>query len=59
MILSTVALAISTAALAYCQGVAAVFVDLFGGGVGDWDPERQKQVRRRSYKYSLTFSYLC
>ena len=50
VILSTVALVLSTAALAYCQSTASFFVDLFGGGDGDWDPERQKQVRRRSYK---------
>ncbi|KIL00599.1 hypothetical protein PAXRUDRAFT_8078 [Paxillus rubicundulus Ve08.2h10] len=42
--LSTVALVFSTTALAYCQSVAAFFVDLFGGGAGDWDPVRQKQV---------------
>ncbi|KAF9226586.1 MFS general substrate transporter [Gyrodon lividus] len=42
--LSTVALVLSTTALAFCQSAAAFFVDLFGGGAGDWDPERQKQV---------------
>ena len=50
VILSTVALVLSTGALAYCQSTAAFFVDLFGGGAGDWDPERQKQVRRRLSK---------
>ncbi|KAG6378700.1 hypothetical protein JVT61DRAFT_12972 [Boletus reticuloceps] len=44
VILSTVALVLSTAVLAYCQSIASFFVDLFGGGAGDWDPERQKQV---------------
>jgi solute carrier family 45 protein 1/2/4 len=50
VILSTVALVFSTALLAYCQSIASFFVDLFGGGVGDWDPERQKQVCRRLSK---------
>lgn len=50
VILSTVALVLSTGALAYCQSIASFFVDLFGGGAGDWDPERHKQVRRRLFK---------
>ncbi|KAF9247328.1 hypothetical protein BU15DRAFT_38749 [Melanogaster broomeanus] len=44
VVLSTVALVFSTLGLAYCQSAAAFFVDLFGGGAGDWDPEWQKQV---------------
>ncbi|KAF8138444.1 hypothetical protein EV363DRAFT_1393899 [Boletus edulis] len=44
VILSTVALVLSTAVLAYCQSIASFFVDMYGGGAGDWDPERQKQV---------------
>jgi solute carrier family 45 protein 1/2/4 len=35
---------VSTLAIAYCQPIAAFFVDIFGGGVGDWDPKRKKQV---------------
>ncbi|KAG6336692.1 hypothetical protein ID866_2399 [Astraeus odoratus] len=42
--LSTVALCASTLALAYCKSIAGFLVDLFGGGLGDWDPERYKQV---------------
>ncbi|KAH7930748.1 MFS general substrate transporter [Leucogyrophana mollusca] len=42
--LSTVFLVLSTLALAYCQSIAGFFVDLFGGGAGDWDPERTKQA---------------
>lgn len=43
--LSTAALIVATSALAYCKSIAAFFVDLYGGGFGDWDPERAKQVR--------------
>lgn len=41
---STAVLLVSTLALAYCKEIAAFLVDLFGGGLGDWDPERQKEV---------------
>jgi hypothetical protein len=44
IVTSTIVLVFSTLALAYCQSIAAFFVDLFGGGLGDWDPERMKQV---------------
>lgn len=44
VVLSTGALVISTLALAYCQNIAGFFVDIFGGGAGDWDPERTKQA---------------
>ena len=42
--LSTVFLVVSTLALAYCQSIAAFLVDAYGGGAGDWDPSRSKQV---------------
>jgi solute carrier family 45, member 1/2/4 len=41
---STVVLVISTFTLAYCQDIAAFFVDLFGGGKGSWDPQWTKDV---------------
>jgi solute carrier family 45, member 1/2/4 len=44
IVMSTVVLVISTLCLAYCQDISAIFVDLFGGGEGDWDPKRIKQV---------------
>lgn len=44
IILSTVALVISTLTLAYCEELAAFFVDLIGVGAGDWDEKRNKQV---------------
>ena len=37
-------LVISTFVLAYCQDIAAFFVDLVGGGKGSWDPEWKKDV---------------
>lgn len=42
---STALLVVSTLVLAFCQNIAAFFVDLFGGSAGDWDPKRAKQVR--------------
>ena len=44
IILSTVALVISTFTLAYCQELAAFIVDIFAVGAGDWDKERNKRV---------------
>lgn len=44
VVLSTGALVVSTLVLAYCQNIAGFFVDIFGGGAGDWDPERTKQA---------------
>jgi solute carrier family 45 protein 1/2/4 len=37
-------LVLSTLCLAYCQSISAFFVDLLGGGEGDWDPRRSKEV---------------
>lgn len=45
VVLSTVALVLSTFTLAYCQPIAAFLVDLFGGGKGSWDPQWTKDVR--------------
>ncbi|KAI6003738.1 MFS general substrate transporter [Pisolithus albus] len=42
--LSTAALVAAILGLAYCASMAAFLVDLYGGGFGDWDPERDKQV---------------
>jgi hypothetical protein len=44
IMLSTVALVLSTLTLAYCQELAAFFVDLLAVGAGDWDEKRNKQV---------------
>ena len=56
IILSTVALVISTLTLAYCQKLAAFIVDIFAVGVGDWDEERKKWVLLRLQRYR-TYSY--
>lgn len=45
IILSTIALVISTFTLAYCQELAGFIVDIVGVGAGDWDEQRDKQVR--------------
>lgn len=44
IILSTIALVISTFTLAYCQELAAIIVDILAVGAGDWDKERNKKV---------------
>ena len=49
VVLSTVALVVSTFTLAYCQSLAEVVVDLFGGGKGSWDPQWAKDVRPCSF----------
>ncbi|KAG9317437.1 hypothetical protein JVU11DRAFT_1637 [Chiua virens] len=58
VISSTVALVLSTAALAYCDITAAFFVDLFAGGAGDWDPERKKQVTNVSIGIAVFAFYV-
>lgn len=45
IILSTVALVISTFTLAYCKELAEFFVDFIGVGVGDWAEKRIDKVR--------------
>jgi len=55
---STVVLLISTLILAYCQGIAAFFVDLFGGGAGDWDPKRAQQVSNTAIGLAVVSFYL-
>ncbi|KAI0068767.1 MFS general substrate transporter [Artomyces pyxidatus] len=49
VVLSTVVLLVSTLTLAYCKDIASVFVDLFHGGAGDWDPRRAHQARRLNF----------
>lgn len=44
VVLSTVVLVVSTFTLAYCQDLAALFVDMVGGGKGSWDPQWKKDV---------------
>jgi solute carrier family 45 protein 1/2/4 len=56
--LSTIVLVVSTLALAYCQNIAAFFVDIFGGGAGDWDPKRIKQVSNTAIGLAIFSFYL-
>ncbi|KAJ7682661.1 hypothetical protein DFH06DRAFT_972053 [Mycena polygramma] len=41
IVLSTVALIVSTLTLAYCEALAGLIVDLFDVGAGDWDEKRK------------------
>jgi len=58
IVLSTIVLVVSTLVLAYCQPIAAFFVDLFGGGVGDWDPIRKKHVSNTAIGLAIFSFYL-
>ena len=51
IVLSTVALVIATVTLAYCQVLAAAFVDIIGIGAGDWDEERNKRVSTSAWPF--------
>jgi solute carrier family 45 protein 1/2/4 len=53
---STVVLVLATLSLAYCQSIAAFFVDFFGGGAGDWDPQRIKLVSSLNLLVGLLYS---
>jgi solute carrier family 45 protein 1/2/4 len=44
IVASTTLLTVSGLALAFTEPVAAGLVSVFKGGLGDWDPERQKMV---------------
>jgi solute carrier family 45, member 1/2/4 len=50
IILSTVALVISTLTLAYCEELASIVIDLLGIGAGDWDEQRNKKVSCMPYR---------
>ncbi|KDQ64622.1 hypothetical protein JAAARDRAFT_28261 [Jaapia argillacea MUCL 33604] len=55
---STIVLVVSTLTLAYCQDLAAFIVDLLGGGAGDWDPKRVKQVSNTAIGLAIFSFYL-
>ncbi|KAG7096809.1 hypothetical protein E1B28_004217 [Marasmius oreades] len=55
---STVVLVISTFVLAYCQEIAAFFVDLLGVGAGDWDEHRNKQAINTAIGLAIVAFYL-
>ncbi|KAG6854846.1 hypothetical protein C0991_012036 [Blastosporella zonata] len=58
IILSTVALVISTFTLAYCENLAGIIVDLVGVGAGDWDEERKKKVNNIAIGFAVVSFYV-
>ncbi|OCH92906.1 MFS general substrate transporter [Obba rivulosa] len=58
IVLSTVVLCISTITLAYCKSIAAVFVDLVGGGAGSWDPKWETAVQNTAIWLAIVSFYL-
>ncbi|KAJ3489701.1 hypothetical protein NLI96_g1934 [Meripilus lineatus] len=58
VVLSTVALVISTLLLAYCKDIASVFVDFFGVGEGSWDPRRNKVVQTTAIWLAIVAFYI-
>ncbi|THH12545.1 hypothetical protein EW146_g7599 [Bondarzewia mesenterica] len=57
VVLSTVVLSLSMLTLAYCDVIAAVFVDMFHGGAGDWDPQRNAQVSNTAIVLAVVSFY--
>ncbi|KAF8517822.1 MFS general substrate transporter [Gautieria morchelliformis] len=55
---STVVLVFACLALAYAQDAASVLVDIFGGGVGDWDPKRLSEAKQLAIGIAITAFYL-
>ncbi|EKM59137.1 uncharacterized protein PHACADRAFT_86979 [Phanerochaete carnosa HHB-10118-sp] len=58
VVLSTAALVLSTFTLAYCQDLAAFFVDFFGGGKGSWDPQWAKDVKNTAIILAVVSFYV-
>lgn len=58
VVLSTAVLVFSTITLAYCQNIAAFFVDIFGGGAGSWDPKWVKSVQHTAIGLAIVSFYL-
>ncbi|TDL29430.1 MFS general substrate transporter [Rickenella mellea] len=58
IVASTIVLVISTLALAYCELAASFFVDLLGGGLGDWDPKRNVAVTNTAIGIAVAAFYL-
>lgn len=54
MLFSAILLTFSSGALAFSVPVATWIVDFFGGGVGDWDPERQHAVSFATQALAVT-----
>ncbi|KAF9451657.1 MFS general substrate transporter [Macrolepiota fuliginosa MF-IS2] len=58
IILSTIALVISTLTLAYCIPLAEFWVDLFAVGSGDWDETRKERARNVSIAFAVISFYV-
>ncbi|THV08418.1 MFS general substrate transporter [Dendrothele bispora CBS 962.96] len=58
IVLATVVLVLSTFILAYCEALAAFFVDLVGVGAGDWDEKRNRQVTNTAIGFAILAFYL-
>ncbi|KIP07007.1 hypothetical protein PHLGIDRAFT_13479 [Phlebiopsis gigantea 11061_1 CR5-6] len=58
VVLSTAVLVVSTFTLAYCQDLAALFVDMVGAGKGSWDPEWKKDVKNTAIALAVFSFYL-
>lgn len=58
IMLSTIALVISTLTLAYCQEIAAFFVDSLGVGEGDWDEKRNEKASSVAIGFAIVSFYV-
>ncbi|KAF8663452.1 hypothetical protein AX16_001022 [Volvariella volvacea WC 439] len=58
IILSTIALVLSTFTLAYCREIAGFVVDLFNIGAGDWDEERNNKMRSTAIGFAVVSFYV-
>ncbi|KAF5364199.1 hypothetical protein D9756_000488 [Leucocoprinus leucothites] len=58
VILSTVALVISTLTLAYCIPLAELWVDLFAVGSGDWDETRKDKANNVAIIFAVISFYV-
>ncbi|KIY74095.1 MFS general substrate transporter [Cylindrobasidium torrendii FP15055 ss-10] len=55
---ATGVLVVTTLILAYCEAIAAFFVDLVGVGAGDWDERRNRQVTNVAIGFAVVAFYL-
>ncbi|KAH6915329.1 major facilitator superfamily domain-containing protein [Coprinopsis sp. MPI-PUGE-AT-0042] len=58
IVLSTTALVIATLVLAYCEPLAAFFVDIFAVGEGDWDQRRNQIVKNTAIGFAIACFYV-
>jgi solute carrier family 45 protein 1/2/4 len=54
---ATILLAASALALAFTEPLADILVDLFRGGVADWDPKRQELVQSTAIAIAVIAFY--